>query len=59
MRKEGRNDSLKLGFEEYLKKEKRKRREKTSGQLPLASDIMHLNVISLRMWPKLPRQPNS
>ena len=34
--REGRNDSLKLGFEEYLRKEV-KRRKKTKGRPPLAS----------------------
>ena len=34
--REGRNDSLKLEFEKYLKKEKRK---KTKGQRPLAPQM--------------------
>ena len=34
--REGRNDSLKMGFEEYLKKGKTKKCNKTKGQLPLA-----------------------
>ena len=35
-RQEGRNNSLKLEFEKYLKTEKKKKRKKTTGQLPLA-----------------------
>ena len=34
--REGRNDSLKLEFQEYLKKEKAKKRKKSRGQPPLA-----------------------
>ena len=37
--REGRNDSLKLEFENYLKKEKTKEHKKTKGQPPLASQL--------------------
>ena len=34
-RREGRNHSLKLELKKYLKKEKEKKRKKTTGQPPL------------------------
>ena len=37
--REGRNDSLKLEFENYLKREKMKKRKKTKGQPPLAPQL--------------------
>ena len=37
--REGRTDSLKLEFEEYLKKEKAKKRKKSRGQPPLAQQL--------------------
>ena len=37
--REGRNNSLKLEFEEYLKKEKAKKRKKSRGQPPLAPQL--------------------
>ena len=37
--REGRNDSLKLEFENYLKREKTKKRKKTKGQPPLVPQL--------------------
>ena len=45
--KEGRNDSLKLEFEEYLKKEKKRKCKEIKGQPPLASqqDALEVDVL--------------